>query len=129
MPTPRLYDTIAKRLHGWRRLAGFGFLGFLVLTALCIVAVRARILSPVPLLMAGIVLSFSFAAWCGAVYLLCDWFDPEEGYLRALARPKPGARGASWIRAVTPWISAVFLDVAFLGAAALTLSALYHAVA
>ncbi|HME68957.1 MAG TPA: hypothetical protein VKM54_03715 [Myxococcota bacterium] len=128
MPTPSLYDALAARLHGWRKLAGLGFLVSLLLTALCIVAVRARLLSPVRMLVAGLVLLFSLSAWSAGVYLLCDWFDPEEGYLRSYSRPKPSVGRPPWIHSVILWISAIFLDVAFLGAAALTLSALYRAI-
>lgn len=123
MPTPRLYDTIAARLHGWRTLAAIGFFVFLLLTALCIVAVRVRLLPLSPLLSAGMVLFFSLSAWSGGVYLLCDWFDPEKGYLTSLVRPKRGVQATSRIRSLAPWASAVFLDLVFLGAAALTLGA------
>ena len=136
MPTPRLYDTIAARLHGWRGLAAIGFFAFLLLTVLCIVAVRVRLLPFSPLPNAGIVLLFSLSAWSGGVYLLCDWFDPEKGYLTSLTRPKPGVHRTSWTRSLTHWTSAVFLDLVFLVAAALTLraaalilSALSHALA
>ncbi len=130
MPTPTLYNAFAARLHGSRRLAGLGFLVFILLTVLCIVAVRAGLLSPSQVLAAGLVFLFSLAAWSAGVYLLCDWFDPQEGYLRSYLRPPPpGARRTSWIGSLVPWISALFLDVAFLGAAALTLSALYRVIA
>jgi hypothetical protein len=123
MPTPRIYDTIAARLHGWRTLAAIGFFFFLLLTALCIVAVRARFLPLSPLLSASMVLFFSLSAWSGGVYLLCDWFDPEKGYLTTLVRPKPGFQETPRIRSLAQWASAVFLDLVFLAAAALTLGA------
>jgi hypothetical protein len=133
MPTPRHYDALAARLHGRRKLAGFGFIVSILLTALCIVALRARILSPVRILLAGVVLLFSVSAWCAGVYLLCDWFDPEEGYLRSSSRPKPEAtaRTNSLLQRMTsmvPGICAIFLDLWFLGAAVLTLLALSHAI-
>ena len=132
MPTPRRYDALAARLHGRRKLAGLGFIVSILLTALCIVALRARILSPVRMLLAGVVLLFSVSAWSAGVYLLCDWFDPEEGYLRSCSRPKPNSgRTNSLTQRITsmvPRICAIFLDVWFLGAAALTLLAFFHAV-
>jgi len=123
MPTPHLYDTIAARLHGWRTLAGIGFFAFLLLTALCIVAVRVWLLPLSPLLTAGMVLLLSLSAWSGGVYLVLDVFDPEKGYLTSRTRPKPGVQGTSWTRSLRHWTSAVFLDLVFLGAAALTLGA------
>jgi hypothetical protein len=132
MPTPGRYDALAARLHGRRKLAGLGFIVSILLTVLCIVALRARILSPLPMLLAGIVLLFSLSAWSAGVYVLCDWFDPEEGYLRSY-RPKPNAVGRTnsvmqQITSMVPQICAIFLDVWFLGAALLTLLALYHAI-
>jgi hypothetical protein len=133
MPTPRRYDALAARLHGRRKLAGLGFIVSILLTALCIVALRARILSPVRMLLAGVVLLFSVSAWSAGVYLLCDWFDPEEGYLRSYSHPMPNAAGRTnsgmqRITSMVPLICAIFLDVWFLGAAVLTLSALLHAI-
>lgn len=133
MPTPRHYDALAARLNGWRKLAGLGFIVSILLTALCIVALRARILSPVRMLLAGVVFLFSVSAWSAGVYLLCDWFDPEEGYLRSYSRPEANAAGRTnsvmqRMISMVPQICAIFLDVWFLGAAILTLLALFHAI-
>lgn len=128
MPTPDRYDALAARLHGWRKPAGLGFVVFLLSTALCIVAIRAQLLSPVPRLVSGFVLLFALSAWSGGFYLLCDWFDPEQGYLRSYLRPTRSSGRTPRSHTAVLWISALFLDVAFLGAAALTLWALYHAI-
>ncbi|HTF35898.1 MAG TPA: hypothetical protein VK714_19615 [Myxococcota bacterium] len=120
MPTPSRYDVLAARLHGRRKLAGLSFIVFMLLTALCVVAFRAKLLPPIRILVAGVMLLFSVSAWSGGVYILCDWFDPEEGYLHSSFPPKKNARTNS----VMPWVCAIFVDFSFLVAAALTLSAL-----
>jgi len=131
MPTPSRYDALAARLHGRRKLTGLCFLASIVLTALCLVAFRARLLSPIPLLV-GVVLLFFFTSGLSAgLYLVCEWFDPKEGSLHSL--PKPSAKGRigsvqRWIFSVVPWIGAIFLDVWFLGTAAITLRALYRTI-
>jgi len=119
MPTPDRYDALAARLHGRRRLAGLSFAVSLLLTALCIISFRAHLFPPVSLLRAVTVLLFSVSAWSAGVYVLCDWFDPQEGYLRFFADNK-GRRTGPLVR----WSSAIFLDVWFVGALVLTLSTL-----
>jgi len=91
----------------------------LLLTALCIISFRAQLLPPARLLRAAAVLLFSVSAWSAGVYVLCDWFDPKEGYLRSYAGSK-GRRTGPLVR----WMSAIFLDVWFVGALVLTLSTL-----
>jgi len=122
MPTPDRYDALAAGLHGWRRLAGLSFAVALLLTALCIISFRAQLLPPVRLLRAAAVLLFAVSAWSAGVYVLCDWFEPPEGYPRFLSGSQ-GRRTGPLVR----WSSAIFLDVWFLGALVLTLLTFYVA--
>jgi hypothetical protein len=131
MPTPHYYNALATRLHGRRRLFGLGFFVFLLLTALCILLVKARILPPLQFLLAGSVFLF-VCAWCAGVYLLCDWFDPKEGYIKSSLGPRPRGEGgmasvARWFHDMVPRFCAAFLDVWFLGSAVLALAAIYRA--
>jgi hypothetical protein len=123
MPTPRRYDLLAARLHGKRKRAGLSFLISIALSAVCILAFRIRLLPPARILLAGVMLLFSLSGWSAGVYILCDWFDPQEGYLHSLPKPKVPGR----IDSLMAWVCAVFVDFSFLVAAALTLSAFYLA--
>jgi len=131
MPIPTLYDALAARLHGHRRVVGFCFLACILLTALGLIAFRGRLVSPIPVLIALVLLLFFAAALSAGFYLVSEWFDPEGGSLHSL--PKMTAKGRTgsarrWISSIMPWICAIFLDLWFLAVVAITLQALYRAI-
>jgi hypothetical protein len=109
MPTPNRYEALASRLHGRQKIVGILCLSLLVPTVLLVVALKKGALPPTAGSRAAVVLLFVISGWFGGIYLVCDWFDPKQGYLSTLEMGKTNAvrNTKSFVR----WICAVVLDL------------------